>query len=218
MAHPLAPACLPAFTRGLQNLDRLLRTHATDHFRKLEALLASLPPRCLLFAGYCSRSLARAEAKREGGPQSLSRFFGGLGGDTGFGGGGGGSAAGGGGDDLALLDRFGRGPGCGQRKSTKGRLLAKMLPNHLELHPPNQEAHVCAYGCPRGLRLLSWPGQLGMGRVWMLPCTPFLPLSHPSAAPATGWPHVGQRAAADRRLPAALPAPAGQGLEEDGGG
>lgn len=64
-----------------QNLDRLLRTHATDHFRKLEALLAALPPRCLLFAGYCSRSLARAEAKREGGPTSFSRLF--LGGGEG---------------------------------------------------------------------------------------------------------------------------------------
>lgn len=64
-----------------QNLDRLLRTHAVDHFRKLDALLAGLAPRCLLFAGYCSRSLARAEAKREGGPPSFSRIF--LGGGEG---------------------------------------------------------------------------------------------------------------------------------------
>lgn len=115
----------------IQNLDRLLRTHATDHFRKLEALLASLPPRCLLFGGYCSRSLARAEAKREGGPPGLSRLFGSLGGDAAFG------AP----DDLSLLDRFGRGPGSrSQRKSTKGKVLSKMLPNHLELHPPNHES------------------------------------------------------------------------------
>ncbi|KAL4422596.1 hypothetical protein ABPG75_008793 [Micractinium tetrahymenae] len=118
----------------VQNLDRLLRTHATDHFRKLEALLASLPPHCLLFAGYCSRSLARTEAKREGGPTSFSRLF--LGG---------GDGAFGGAEDF-LYDRFGRrGPGPRSSKSTKGKLLSKMLPNHVELHPPNQETHAKAW-------------------------------------------------------------------------
>lgn len=126
----------------LQNLDRLLRTHATDHFRKLEVLLAGLPPRCLLFAGYCSRSLARSEAKREGGPPGLPRFFGSL--SDGLG-------AGGMGDELSMLDRFGRGPGRTQRKSTKGKLLSKMLPNHLELHPPNQDSHVSAQQVPAEL-------------------------------------------------------------------
>lgn len=99
-----------------QNLDRLLRSHAADHFRKLEALLASLPPRCLLFAGYCSRSLARAEAKgREGGgPPSISRIFG-LGGDSVF--------PGAGDDAGGMLDRFGRAPGVGRaRKSTKAKV------------------------------------------------------------------------------------------------
>ena len=126
---------------SVQSLDRLLRTQATDHFRKLEALLATLPSRCLLFGGYCSRSLARSESKREGGPPSLSRFFGGLGGGDGMGSAMGGG--GGGGDELSLLDRFGRGPGRSQRRSTKGK-LSKLLPNHLELHPPNNEAHVSA--------------------------------------------------------------------------
>jgi hypothetical protein len=121
----------------IQNLDRMLRTHATDHFRKLEALLALLPPRCLLFGGYCSRSLTRPEAKgREGGPPGLSRLFGSLGDPLGgFGDEGGGS----------LLDRFGRGAMGRQRKSTKGKLLSKMLANHLELHPPNQESQTKAW-------------------------------------------------------------------------
>lgn len=95
-------------------MDRMLRTHATDHFRKLEALLATLPARCLLFGGYCSRSLMRPEAKgRDGGPPGLSRLFGSLGGDPlgGFGDEGG-----------SLLDRFGRGTMGRQRKSTKGKV------------------------------------------------------------------------------------------------
>lgn len=109
-----SPPSLPPFLVDCQNLDRMLRTHATDHFRKLEALLASLPPRCLLFGAYCSRSLARPESKgREGGPPGLSRLFGGLGGDPlgGFGDEGG-----------SLLDRFGRGPVSRQRKSAKGKV------------------------------------------------------------------------------------------------
>lgn len=121
LPHRTRPSRPPAHTASPQNLDRLLRTHATDHFRKLEALLAALPPRCLLFGGYCSRSLARAEAKgREGGPPGLSRFFSGLGGA------GGDSGLGGLGDEAgSLLDRFGRGGGAGagrQRKSTKGKV------------------------------------------------------------------------------------------------
>lgn len=60
-------------------------------------LQATLPPRCLLFGGYCSRSLARADAKRDSGPPGLSRLFGSLGGDAGLGGLG---------DELPLLDRF----------------------------------------------------------------------------------------------------------------
>ncbi|KAL4449051.1 hypothetical protein ABPG77_007768 [Micractinium sp. CCAP 211/92] len=131
----------------VQNLDRLLRTHATDHFRKLESLLAALPPRCLLFAGYCSRSLARAEAKREGGPTSFSRLF--LGGGEGkFGGGGGGGGRPGSESHLLddfLYDRFGRRAPGQRSKSTKGKLLSKMLPNHLELHPPNHEAQAKAW-------------------------------------------------------------------------
>jgi hypothetical protein len=135
-------------------LDRLLRSHATDHFRKLEALLAALPPRCLFFAGYCSRSLARAEAKKggsSGGPPGLSRLFGSLGGfDSGggdsMGGLGGGGGGGGGADDSSsLYDRLlMRGGARPRSKSTKGKQLSKMLPNHVELHPPNQDIHVSA--------------------------------------------------------------------------
>jgi hypothetical protein len=141
--RPCQPT-LPALSRRrlAQNLDRLLRTHATDHFRKLEALLAALPPRCLLFGAYCSRALSRSEAKKEGGGPNLSRLFGSLGGgDTGMGGGGGG---GGGSEDMTILDRLGKGAGRGPRKSVKGKALSKMLPNLMELHPPNQDCYVSA--------------------------------------------------------------------------
>lgn len=47
-----------------------------------------------------------------------------------------------GGAEDFLYDRFGRRTPGQRSKSTKGKLLSKMLPNHLELHPPNQEAHV----------------------------------------------------------------------------
>jgi hypothetical protein len=142
----------------LQNLDRLLRSHATDHFRKLEALLAALPPRCLFFAGYCSRSLARAEAKKggsSGGPPGLSRLFGSLGGfDSGGGdsmGGLGGGGGGGADDSSSLYDRLlMRGGARPRSKSTKGKQLSKMLPNHVELHPPNQDIHVSAGGWGSG--------------------------------------------------------------------
>jgi hypothetical protein len=50
----------------LQNMDRLIRSQAADHFRKLEALLAQLPQRCLIFACYCSRTLAREKAAAGG--------------------------------------------------------------------------------------------------------------------------------------------------------
>lgn len=52
-------------------------------------------------------------------------------------------AAGGfGGAEDFLYDRFGRHAPGQRSKSTKGKLLSKMLPNHLELHPPNHEAQV----------------------------------------------------------------------------
>ncbi len=112
LQEPASTLRSPALLRA-QNLDRMLRTHATDHFRKLEALLAQLPPRCLLFGGYCSRSLMRPEAKgRDSGPPGLSRLFGSLG-----------DPLGGFGDEGgSLLDRFGRGAMGRQRKSTKGKV------------------------------------------------------------------------------------------------
>ena len=68
-AAPLVISSSPLYPlhAALQNLDRLIRSQATDHFRKLEALLGTLPPRCLIFACYCSRSLAREKAGGPGG-------------------------------------------------------------------------------------------------------------------------------------------------------
>ena len=43
----------------LQSMDRLIRSTAMEHFHKLGQLLSQLPPRCLVFAAYCSRSLSR---------------------------------------------------------------------------------------------------------------------------------------------------------------
>jgi hypothetical protein len=126
----------------VQNIDRLLRTHASDHFRKVEALLAALPPRCLVFAAYCSRALAprAAPSSKRDGPTSFARLFGSL--DAYAGG------PGSGGDEPSLFDRFGRGGGGGRggRRSTKAQLLARMLSNALELHPPNQAQLVSGWG------------------------------------------------------------------------
>jgi hypothetical protein len=78
-----------------------------------------------------------------------------------------GAALGASGDELGFLDRLGRGGGRGQRRSVKGRLLARMLPCHLELHPPNLEAHV---GAPP---LAAW-----FVRAWVNS------MCHPSTLPA----------------------------------
>lgn len=94
-----------------QSMDRLIRSQAADHFRKLEALLAGLPQRCLVFACYCSRTLAREKAGGSGGPGG-GMFPSRLGLDMlpGY-------------DEMTgWLDRLGRGGGSkAQRKSSKVR-------------------------------------------------------------------------------------------------
>ncbi|GAB4815199.1 hypothetical protein N2152v2_002245 [Parachlorella kessleri] len=117
---------------SIQNMDRLIRSQAADHFRKLEAFLAQLPPQCLIFACYCSRTLGREKPGAPGGgggtmmigsrlPMELLPSI----------------------DEVAgIFDRLGRGPpGKSQKRSSKGKLLAKMFPNSIELFAPNQEAH-----------------------------------------------------------------------------
>ena len=153
---PLLPPPLssPCLSHPLQNLDRLIRSNASDHFRRLESLLAALPQRCLFMAAYCSRSLNREQARMGGGLGAV-RLLGlgapGLGGDSG----------GGALDDLPEMYRYGRlarGSGGGsQRKSSKGRMLARMLPNHVELHPPNQDSQVGG-----GAEVVDWAGLFSM--------------------------------------------------------
>ena len=71
-----------------------------------------------------------------------------------------GGGGGGGGDDSSLYDRLlMRGGARPRSKSSKGKLLSKMLPNHVELHPPNQDSHVGAGGLCGERRGWGWGGR-----------------------------------------------------------
>lgn len=121
----------------LPGMDRMLRSHNTEQFRRLKELLGALPARCLFIGGYCSRALAKEKASSA--QSGLSMLFGGGGR------GGGDSLSVGPSDDFPpWYERLGRGMSR-SRSSVKGRAFATMLPNHIELHPPHADSAAKAW-------------------------------------------------------------------------
>jgi hypothetical protein len=48
--------------------------------------------------------------------------------------------------DLTVLERYTRVDG-GKKENKVGKIIARLFPAQIEIHPPKESAHVCSFSC-----------------------------------------------------------------------